>query len=78
MIVIPVYEGVDLLGVTRPFEMFHWANIEVRVVARVAGPITCNGGLTLQVDTGFADAPAAEVLWTPGGEGRQGRRSVSS
>jgi transcriptional regulator GlxA family with amidase domain len=67
VIVIPVYEGVDLLDVTGPFEMFHWAQIEVRLVAQTAGPVTCNGGLTLQVDTSFAGAPLGEVLWTPGG-----------
>jgi transcriptional regulator GlxA family with amidase domain len=39
----------------------------VRLVAQAAGPITCNGGLTVQVNTPFADAPVGEVLWTPGG-----------
>jgi hypothetical protein len=34
VIVIPVYEDVDLLDVTGPFEMFRWANIEVRLVAQ--------------------------------------------
>ena len=70
MIVIPVYDGVDLLDVTGPFEMFLWANIDVRLVAETPGPIVCNGGVTLLVDTSFADAPAAEVLWTPGGHPR--------
>jgi transcriptional regulator GlxA family with amidase domain len=67
MIVIPVYEGVDLLDVTGPCEMFRWADIEVCLVAQAAGPVVCNGGLTLQVDKSFADAPLGEVLWTPGG-----------
>ena len=68
MIVIPVYEDVDVLDVTGPFEMFRWANLEVRLVAQTAGRITCNGGLILDVDTTFADAPAGDVLWTPGGD----------
>jgi len=67
MIVIPVYDGVDVLDVTGPFEMFQWAGIEVRLVAQEPGPITCNGGLTLLIDTAFAEAPVGEVLWTPGG-----------
>jgi len=67
VIVIPVYDGVDVLDVTGPFEMFRWAGIEVRLVAQAAGLIACNGGLTLQVDTAFAEAPVGEVLWTPGG-----------
>jgi putative intracellular protease/amidase len=68
VIIIPLYEGVDVLDVTGPFEMFRWAKIEVRLVARAPGPIACNGGLTLQVDTGFGDAPVCEALWTPGGD----------
>jgi hypothetical protein len=31
---IPVYEDVDVLNVTGPFEMFRWANMEVRLVAQ--------------------------------------------
>lgn len=68
MIIIPVYNGVDLLDVAGPFEMFHWAGIETHLVAELPGDITCNSGLVLRVETGFADAPACEVLWTPGGD----------
>ena len=67
MIVIPVYEGVDLLDVAGPTEMFLWAKLETCLVAEVPGHVVCNGGVTLKVDTGFADAPQAKVLWTPGG-----------
>jgi putative intracellular protease/amidase len=63
-------QGIDVLDITGPFEMFRWANIEVRPVAEAARPIACNGGLTLRVDTGFADALIGEVLWTPGGDPR--------
>jgi transcriptional regulator GlxA family with amidase domain len=68
VIVIPVYEGVDVLDVAGPFEMFRWADIKVCLAAQTAGRITCNGGLVLEVDTTFADAPAGDVLWTPGGD----------
>jgi transcriptional regulator GlxA family with amidase domain len=68
MIVIPVYDGVDVLDVTGPFEMFLWAEVDVLLVAEKSGPVKCNGGLTLQIDTAFSEAPAAEVLWTPGGD----------
>ncbi len=67
MIVIPVYEGVNLLDVAGPTEMFLWAEIETRLVAEVPGHVVRNGGVTLKVDMGFANAPQAEVLWTPGG-----------
>lgn len=67
MIVMPVYQGVDVLDVTGPFEMFSWADLEVTLVAETPGMITCNGGVVLVVTTDFIQAPQAEVLWTPGG-----------
>ncbi|GLS19918.1 transcriptional regulator [Labrys miyagiensis] len=68
MIVMPVYDGVDLLDVTGPYEMFHWAQLDVLLVAERAGPVTSNSGLALHVDKAFSDAPTGDVLWTPGGE----------
>jgi transcriptional regulator GlxA family with amidase domain len=68
MIVVPVYEGVDVLDVTGPFEMFRWAGLEVSIVAQKPGAIMCNGGLVLQAQIPFAETPPAEVLWTPGGD----------
>ena len=67
MIVMPVYQDVDALDVTGPFEMFRWANIPVVLVTETPGPITCNGSVTLVVTTSFNQAPAGEVLWVPGG-----------
>lgn len=67
-IVIPVYDGVDVLDVTGPFEMFRWARgLETLLVTQVPGDVTCNGGVILRVSTSFADAPPGDVLWTPGG-----------
>ena len=34
MIVIPVYEGVDLLAVAGPTKVFLWAELETRLVAK--------------------------------------------
>jgi cyclohexyl-isocyanide hydratase len=65
---MPVYEGVDVLDVTGPYEMFSWAELDVRLFAQQAGPVTCRGGLTLQVDATFENAPAFDVLWVPGGD----------
>jgi putative intracellular protease/amidase len=67
MIVMPVYQDVDALDVTGPFEMFRWANMPVVLVTETPGPITCNGSVTLVVTTSFNQAPAGEVLWVPGG-----------
>lgn len=70
MIVIPVYEDVDVLDVTGPFEMFRWAGIDVLLAGETPGPIVCDGGLILHATTAFDEAPLAEVLWTPGGHPR--------
>jgi cyclohexyl-isocyanide hydratase len=74
LIGIPVYEGFDLLDVTGPWEMFHWAQqdkrtagLSVQLVAEVPGVVACNGGLTINVKDGLAAAPQFDVLWTPGG-----------
>ena len=64
---IPVYEGVDALDVVGPFEMFHWAGYDVRLVAETPGLIATFTGPVLQVTCSFADAEDFDVLWTPGG-----------
>ena len=67
LIGMPVYDGVDLLDVTGPYEMFRWADLEVLPVARETGLVKTLSGLRIQVDVDFAHAPAFDVLWTPGG-----------
>ena len=34
---IPVYDGVDMLDVAGPFEMFDWAEFDVEIVAAKPG-----------------------------------------
>ena len=34
---IPVYDGVDMLDVAGPFEMFDWADFDVEIVAAKPG-----------------------------------------
>ncbi|HKF64368.1 MAG TPA: DJ-1/PfpI family protein [Dongiaceae bacterium] len=68
LIGFPVYDGVNLLDLTGPCEMFSWTDIEVRLFAGTPGLVICRGGLPIQVTAGFADAPDCEVIWVPGGE----------
>jgi cyclohexyl-isocyanide hydratase len=68
LIGIPVYPDVDLLDVAGPFEMFSWAGFNLVLAAEVRGMVACRGGLTIQADVSFADAPKFDVLWTPGGD----------
>ena len=72
---IPVYDKVDLLDVTAPYEIFNWMNpregqklVEVRLIAETAGEITTRDGFTFKAPFGFADIPALDVLWVPGGD----------
>jgi transcriptional regulator GlxA family with amidase domain len=69
---IPLYDGVDMLDVTGPFEMLDWAGFDVQLAARAAGPIKCrsnmSAALTLLAPNAFRDAPQYDVLWVPGGE----------
>ena len=65
---MPVYEGVDLLDVTGPYEMFNWAGFDVRLSAERHGLVTTRGGFVIDVKTSFAKAPACDVLWVPGGD----------
>jgi cyclohexyl-isocyanide hydratase len=65
---IPVYEGVDVLDVTGPFEMLNWAGFDVRIAAHKPGPVKCRGGIAIHAPHGFKKSPQYDVLWTPGGD----------
>jgi putative intracellular protease/amidase len=65
---IPVYDGVDILDVTGPYEMFSWADLDVQLFAQEPGLVTCRGGLSVHVTTAFENAPVFDVLWVPGGD----------
>jgi transcriptional regulator GlxA family with amidase domain len=69
---IPVYEGVDLLDVAGPYEMFRWIpkakGIEAIVISEDGGPVTTVNGLTFNAHRSFADAGKIDVLWVPGGD----------
>lgn len=81
---ILLFENVEVLDFAGPFEVFSRTRLEpgvesrltddsapfrVFTVAREAGRVTATGGLVVQADHGFADAPAIDVLVVPGGFG---------
>ena len=43
-ICIPVYDDVDMLDVTGPYEMFTWGGLTVELVAAGPGPIRFRNG----------------------------------
>jgi transcriptional regulator GlxA family with amidase domain len=70
---IPVYDGVDLLDVTGPYEMFKWMKapglqVEVLLVAETLRNVTSRDGLTFRPHKSFRQIEQLDVLWVPGGD----------
>jgi transcriptional regulator GlxA family with amidase domain len=69
---VPVYEGVNLLDVAGPWEMFSWVDpglgLKTLIVSEQGCPVTTLSGLHFNADTSFAKAPALDILWVPGGD----------
>jgi cyclohexyl-isocyanide hydratase len=67
---IPVYQGVDLLDVTGPHEVFGWMGdgVEVRLLAEsTATPIVTRDKFSFNVTHSFAEEQQLDVIWVPGG-----------
>lgn len=68
---IPVYDGVNLLDVAGPYEMFKWAeegtDLRTLIVSEDGGPVTTMNGVRFEAHASFAETPKLDVLWTPGG-----------
>lgn len=69
---IPVYEGVDLLDVAGPYEMFKWVDkskgLQTVIVSADGGPVTTLNGVRFEAHSNFAKTPALDALWVPGGD----------
>ena len=69
---IPVYEGVNLLDVAGPLEMFYWASrdnpLETVLVSADGGGVTSLNGVYFKAQASFAQTPALDILWVPGGK----------
>jgi cyclohexyl-isocyanide hydratase len=77
-ILIPVYQGFDLLDVCGPSEMFSWAGYTVDLVAEVPGQVTANNGFVFQVPGGLpAQGSPYDALWVPGGAPDQLTRIIT-
>jgi transcriptional regulator GlxA family with amidase domain len=67
---IPIYQGVNLLDVAGPLEMFFWAGrdrLETVLVSEDGEPVTSVNGVTFEAQASFAQVPALDILWVPGG-----------
>jgi transcriptional regulator GlxA family with amidase domain len=69
---IPVYDGVNLLDVAGPFEMFSWVDPQKGLTATIVSadgrPVTTMNGIRFEAHASFAATPALDVLWVPGGD----------
>jgi len=70
-----VFEGVQIIDYTGPWEVFghamageHQRAFEIYTVAPKAGPITTAMGMSVNPKYTFANAPKADVLVLPGGD----------
>jgi transcriptional regulator GlxA family with amidase domain len=82
-IVIPIYEGVNLMDVAAPREIFYWMGVywkeertvKVNLVASSPETIKTLDGLILTPDGTFDEYSEknlrADLLWVPGGEPRR-------
>lgn len=79
-ITIPIYEGVDLMDVAAPYEMFNWMgsywkperNVSVKLAAAKTKFVKTRDGLKLTPDISFADFHKdnlqTHLIWVPGGD----------
>lgn len=66
-VAILIFDGVQIIDYTGPYEVFGAAGLEVFTVATTAAAITTNMGMTVTPHHALDDAPAADVLLIPGG-----------
>ncbi|MDE1150691.1 MAG: DJ-1/PfpI family protein [Azospirillaceae bacterium] len=78
LIGIPVFENVETLDVSGPYDMFRWAGFDVELTAAKPGLVTFYKGYKFQVDVAFADAAQHyHALWVPGGETKSVSREIN-
>jgi transcriptional regulator GlxA family with amidase domain len=69
---IPVYQGVNLLDVAGPLEMFYWAgqenDLKTVLVSLDGKSVTSINGVKFEAHASFAQTPTLDVLWVPGGD----------
>src|SRR5271156_1779956 len=72
ILVIPVYNGLDMLDAIGLYEMFKWVpkqkGLEVFLLSADGCPVTSGNGIKFNAQGSFADYPAPNVLWIPGGD----------
>jgi putative intracellular protease/amidase len=73
---ILIFDGVEIIDYTGPWEMFGAAGFDVYTVAEAKAPVTTAMGMTVVPSYTFADAPQPDVLLIPGGGVRAAQDSA--
>ena len=66
-IAILLFDGVEIIDFSGPYEVFGAAGFDVYTVAKSTEPVTTAMGLTVTPKYSFDDAPTPDVLVVPGG-----------
>jgi putative intracellular protease/amidase len=66
-VAILLFDGVEIVDYTGPYEMFGAAGCDVYTVAESKQPVTTAMGMVVVPKYSFADAPQPDVLVVPGG-----------
>jgi putative intracellular protease/amidase len=67
-VAILIFNGVQIIDYTGPFEVFGQAGFEVFTVSTSANPILTNMGMKVTPTFSLENAPQADVLLIPGGD----------
>jgi len=76
VIAIPIYDGVDLMDVAAPREIFSWmgeewsaeGTVRLLLVAETHCAVTTRDGMRVLPDATFIQVPNVDVMWVPGAE----------
>jgi transcriptional regulator GlxA family with amidase domain len=60
---ILIFNGVQIIDYTGPYEIFQAAGFDVYTVAETKEPITTVAGMTVVPKYSFAEAPQPDILW---------------
>ncbi len=77
-VAILVFDGVEIIDFTGPYEVFGAAGFDVYTVAETKTVVTTAMGMRVVPKYGFADAPQPSVVVVPGGGVQQARRSAAT
>lgn len=67
-VAILMFDGVQIIDFAAPYEVFGQAHFNVYTVSADGGTVSTAMGLSVNVDHGFEDAPAADIILVPGGD----------